>query len=218
MAQRQRAKQQSTTQRSALAQQVSPRRRVIIPGVIAIAVVAVLLAATLLFKQPTPTAAPTTVPTGSGAAASCASGGAATGLSVGQCAPNFTLSDIGGTSVSLASYSGHPVLLHFWAVGCTTCRAEFPDFSRAVATYVPKGLKVLAVDAWGEPAPMVADWQSQHHLQAVMLVDPQQAIPQQYAVPGTPTTYFIDRNGRIVAKNTGQSTYDYFQQNISQII
>ncbi len=211
MAQRQRMTQR-TTQRSAPAQPASSRRRVIIPGVIAVAVVAVLLAATLLFKQPT------TVPDGSGAATPCGSSGAATGLSVGQCAPDFTLDDISGRSVSLSSYIGHPVLLHFWAVACTSCRAEFPDFSRAVATYTPKGLKVIAVDAWGESAHMVADWQGINHLQATMLVDPSVGVPQQYNGTGTPTTYFIDRNGRIAAKNTGQSTYDYFQQNISHIV
>ncbi len=71
----------------------------------------------------------------------------ATGLAVGQCAPDFALSDLHGNRVSLAALRGHPVLLHFWAVGCSTCRAEYPDFSRAVATYRPKGLDVLAVDA-----------------------------------------------------------------------
>ena len=217
MAQRQRMTQR-TTQRSAPAQPASSRRRVIIPGVIAVAVVAVLLAATLLFKQPTPTAAPTTSSAPGGASASCAVSGAATGLSVGQCAPDFTLDDISGRSVSLSSYLGNPVLLHFWAVACTSCRAEFPDFSRAVSTYTPKGLKVVAVDAWGESAHMVADWQGINHLQATMLVDPSVGVPQQYNGTGTPTTYFIDRNGRIAAKNTGQSTYDYFQQNISHIV
>ncbi len=211
------AQRQRTAQGAALqpVRPASSRRRVIIPGVATIAVAAVLLAATLLFKQPTPTAAPTT----SSATTPCGSSGVASGLSVGQCAPDFTLDDVSGRSVSLSSYIGHPVLLHFWAVGCTTCRAEFPDFSRAVSTYTPKGLTVLAVDAWGESARMVADWQGLNHLQAAaMLVDPQQTVPQQYAVPGTPTTYFIDRTGRIVAKNTGQSTYDYFQRTIARIV
>ncbi len=214
MVQRQRTAQ-GTARQAAPARPASSRRRVVIPGVAAIAVAAVLLAATLVFKQPTPTAAPTTA---GSATMSCASSGAATGLLVGQCAPDFTLDDVSGRSVSLSSYSGHPVLLHFWAVACTSCRAEFPDFSRAVSAYTPKGLKVIAVDAWGESAQMVANWQGINHLQATMLVDPSVGVPQQYNGTGTPTTYFIDRNGRIAAKNTGQSSYDYFQQHISQII
>ncbi len=214
MVQRQRTAQ-GTARQAAPARPASSRRRVVIPGVAAIAVAAVLLAATLVFKQPTPTAAPTTA---GSATMSCASSGAATGLLVGQCAPDFTLDDVSGRSVSLSSYSGHPVLLHFWAVACTSCRAEFPDFSRAVSVYTPKGLKVVAVDAWGESAQMVANWQGINHLQATMLVDPSVGVPQQYNGTGTPTTYFIDRNGRIAAKNTGQSSYDYFQQHISQII
>jgi len=80
----------------------------------------------------------------------CAGKDVKTGLAVGQCAPDFTLSNLQGRRVSLASYRGRPVLLHFWAVGCSTCKAEYPDFSRAVRTYTPKGLAVVAVDAWGE--------------------------------------------------------------------
>ena len=52
--------------------------------------------------------------------------------------------------MSLADFRGHPVLLHFWAVGCPSCAAEYPDFSRVVAAYAPKGVRVVAVDAWGE--------------------------------------------------------------------
>src|SRR5690348_3667445 len=86
------------------------RRRLLVPGAIALAVV-ILLAATLVFtRQASPSAE-----------ASCAASSAATGLTVGACAPNFTLAEPGGHRVSLADFRGQPVLIHFWAVGCTTC-------------------------------------------------------------------------------------------------
>src|SRR5947207_2437561 len=56
-------------------------------------------------------------------ARACAPTSASIGTGVGQCAPNFTLDNVQGKSVSLSNFRGHPVLIHFWAVGCTTCAA-----------------------------------------------------------------------------------------------
>jgi peroxiredoxin len=164
-------------------------------------------------------AATALVPHGSPATAlACAGKDAKTGLAVGQCAPDFTLSNLQGRPVSLASFRGRPVLLHFWAVGCTTCKAEYPDFSRAVRTYTVKGLAVVAVDAWGESTPMVQGWQDAHHLAATLLVDTSQAVPSMYNGTTTPTTYVIDRDGRVTFSQTGPLSYNDFQRHISSIM
>jgi peroxiredoxin len=182
-------------------------RRLLLSGAAGLAVV-VLLVATLLFTR----SAPPTVQ------ASCAARGARTGVSSGQCAPNFTLADAQGRPVSLAQFRGHPILLHFWAVACTTCAAEYPDFARAVRADVPRGLTVLALDAWGEPPSMVRQWQARHHLPATLLIDQPQEIVREYGVQGTPTTFFIDRMGRIVSSSSGPLTYSDFQGNIRRIV
>jgi peroxiredoxin len=204
-------RQQRDTQRTG-AQSPAPRagarpRRLLVPGSAGLAVV-VLLGTTLLLTRSVP---PTVQ-------ASCAARGARAGVSTGQCAPNFTLADVQGKPVSLAQFRGHPILLHFWAVACTTCAAEYPDFSRAVRAYVPKGLTVLAVDAWGEPPPLVQQWQARHHLPATLLIDQPQEIVREYGVQGTPTTFFIDRTGHIVTSSSGPLTYADFQSNIRRIV
>jgi peroxiredoxin len=179
----------------------------LVPGATALAVV-LLLAATLVFTRQAP----------SSAEASCAAKGATTGLTVGACAPNFTLAEPDGHRVSLADFHGQPVLIHFWAVACTTCAGEYPDFSRAVAADQSKGLRVLAVDAWGEPGTMVQQWRRSHHLPATFLIDQPEAVVRQYGVQGTPTTFFIDRSGHIKAANSGPLSYAAFQQNVGKIV
>ncbi|GAC1434972.1 MAG: hypothetical protein NVSMB65_08940 [Chloroflexota bacterium] len=168
--------------------------------------VAVLLAATLLVARP---GAP---------AAACGGAGTVTGVTAGQCAPDFTLNDLRGRRVSLSRLRGSPVLVHFWAVGCTTCAGEYHDFSRIVAQSVPGGLAVLAVDAWGEPASMMQQWQNTHHLPATLLVDPHIAVFQAYGGQGTPTTFFIDRRGRVVASSRGPLSFDGYRSALARLL
>ena len=212
MARQQKAPRQQRDQQRTGAQRLAPRAgtrpgRLLVSGAVGLAVV-VLLGATLLVTRSAPTTAQ----------ASCAARGARTGVSAGQCAPNFTLADAQGRPVSLAQFRGHPILLHFWAVACTTCAAEYPDFSRAVRADVAKGLTVLAVDAWGESPSMVQQWQARHHLPATLLIDQPQEIVREYGVQGTPTTFFIDRMGRIASSSPGPLTYAAFERNISRIL
>jgi len=185
-----------------------PRRRPRLVLTTAGVAVIALLAATVLLTRPAPASV----------AAACASTGASTGLGSGQCAPTFTLSDLQGQRVSLTDFRGHPVLLHFWAVGCPSCAAEYPDFSRVVAAYAPKGVRVVAVDAWGEAPALVRQWQAGHHLPATLLIDQPQAVVRQYGVQGTPTTLFIDRTGRITARNTGPLAYADFQHALTSLL
>src|SRR5579864_7305895 len=70
------------------------------------------------------------------------------GLHIGDRAPDFTLADLQGRQVSLHQYLGRPVLLHFWAVDCTSCQAEQPDYLRAVQHLGAKAPIILAEDAW----------------------------------------------------------------------
>ena len=204
--------QKATRQQRTGAQSPSPRARtrpwgLLVSGALGLAVVA-LLGVALVFTRSGPPAVQ----------ASCAVGGARTGVFTGQCAPNFTLADAQGRPVSLAQFRGRPILLHFWAVACTTCAAEYPDFARAVRAAVPRGLTVLAVDAWGEPPSLVQQWQARHHLPATLLIDQPQEIVREYRVQGTPTTFFIDRTGRIVGSSSGPLSYAAFPSNIRRIL
>lgn len=174
--------------------------------VVALLIVAGALAATALLARP------------STATAQGCTAGAHTGLSAGQCAPNFTLTDLQNRRVSLAAQRGHPVLIHFWGVPCTTCRAEYPEFSRAVARFVPNGLRVLDVESWSSPVPMVLQWQQTHHLPATLLPDVSAEVPQLYGVSGTPTTFFIDKRGRITASFAAPLSYADYTANIARIM
>ena len=181
------------------------RRPLIMVPVAAVVVLAV--AATALFTR-----APAAT------AQACPPNSPNTGTAVGQCAPRFTLQDLHGKAVSLATFRGRPVLIHFWGVPCTSCAAEYPDFSRVVREYAPKGVAVLAVESWGSAPPLVQSWQNTHHLPATILVDTTTAVPALYGVQGTPTTFYLDRQGRVSASVAAIESYSDFQHYLARIM
>src|SRR5438445_6553903 len=70
---------------------------------------------------------------------------AASTPAIGDEAPPFTLDDLAGREVSLASFRGRPVILHFWATWCPVCREEMPILEEA-ARDRPADLTVLGIN------------------------------------------------------------------------
>lgn len=130
------------------------------------------------------------------------------GLRVGDLAPGFTLRNLQGKQVSLSSFHGKPLLLHFWAVDCTTCQAEQADYLRAVRDLGARAPAILAVDAWGEPASYVAPYVHRHALPGTVLVDPSRGtFYSTYQGQATPAAFYIDAHGVIRAEAIGQESY-----------
>lgn len=186
----------------------SGRRMPLLAGAALVVAVAALAASVLIPHS-------TTTPL---AQAACASKTAKIGLAAGQCAPDFTLPNLDNKPVRLSDYRGRPVLIHFWGIPCPTCRAEYPDFSRAISQYAAKGLVVLAVDTWQDPPSQLQSWQQSHHLPITILPNGLLTVAPRYGVTGTPTSYFIDRQGRIAASFPGPLSYADYQKDITAIL
>lgn len=144
---------------------------------------------------------------------------AAVGTAVGDRAPDFTLMDVRGNPVQLRQFQGQGVIIHFWAVACTTCQGEQPDYVRAIRSLGRRAPTVLAVDAWREPASMIAAYMRQQHLPGIGLVDLTASVVEGlYQVQGTPTTFFIDRHGIIRRVVAGPETYNQIVANAKLIV
>jgi peroxiredoxin len=136
------------------------------------------------------------------------------GIAVGDRAPDFTLKSLDGKPVSLSSFRGHPVLLHFWAVDCTTCQGEQPAYLKAMKVLGAKAPAIVAVDAWGESASYVRPYVQKNGIPGTVLVDPAQKVFYgPYKGQGTPTTFYIDAKGVIRKSVIGPQTYSDFLAN-----
>jgi peroxiredoxin len=124
---------------------------------------------------------------------------------VGAPAPDFTLTDLSGASVSLSGYKGQPVLLNFWATWCPPCKLEMPTLQQHYTDYKAQGLVVVGVEA-GEPRSEVQAFATDQRLTFPILPDEKSTVTDMYRVSALPTTFVIDRQGMIVQQHMGMMT------------
>jgi peroxiredoxin len=118
-------------------------------------------------------------------------------------APAFTLADLDGRAVSLASLRGQTVLLYFWATWCPYCQKELPATVQDLARrYRDRRLVVLAVNIQ-EGRDKVRAWVKKHGLSVPVVLDGDGEVSGEYRVTATPTAVLVDRDGRTVARAVG---------------
>ena len=133
-------------------------------------------------------------------------------------AANFTLADANGAKVSLADFKGKVVLLNFWATWCGPCKVEIPWFVEFNKTYKDRGLVVLGVslddDGWKSVKPYLAEKKIDY-----TVVVGNDAVSKSYGdVDSLPTTFIIDRDGRIAFMHTGLVGRDMYEAEIRSLL
>jgi len=116
-------------------------------------------------------------------------------------APDFQLPTREG-SVSLSDLNGEVVYLDFWASWCLPCRKSFPWMSELQARYQEQGLKVIAINLDED---RIAAEQFLKNLPASFTVafDASGQSAEKYKVVGMPSSYIIDRQGRLQLTHVG---------------
>ena len=146
----------------------------------------------------------------------------------GKIAPAFTLQDLNGNKVSLSSYKGRPLVVDFWATWCGPCKVEIPWFEKLHDQYRSQGLEIIGISAddldKDDPAKLftekrdIADFASKMHMNYPVLLDGGSLENQYGGLDALPTTFFIDRNGKIVASTIGLAPRDEIEANIKKAI
>jgi thiol-disulfide isomerase/thioredoxin len=125
-------------------------------------------------------------------------------------APVLKLKDTDGTLHDLAQLRGKVVLVNFWATWCPPCRREMPSMQRLKQALAGETFEVLAVDV-GEDTDTILTFTSQLDTQPgfPLLLDTRSRTMREWKVAGLPTTYLVDRRGRIVASAIGGREFDH---------
>ncbi len=136
----------------------------------------------------------------------------------GYVAPNFTLTDFQGKSLSLNSFRGQPVFLNFWASWCPPCRAEAPDLVKMYHKYGAR-IQFIGVNLTGSDIRANAlAFMRQIGMTYPVLMDTTLSVTGQYRVIGIPTSLFINRNGVIVARISGPMTLPVMRQEFTKLL
>jgi len=122
-------------------------------------------------------------------------GSAAAAPRIGSALPPVTLLGTNGAPVRIPeSLKGKVVILHFWQIGCSSCRLEMPAMDELYGKYRRKGLEVLAVNV-GQPKERVKTFAAELGVSYPILIDMDGKNAQLYGVTDVPRTYVIDRSG-----------------------
>jgi peroxiredoxin len=120
---------------------------------------------------------------------------------------NITLPLLGGGNASLSSYKGKIVILNFWATWCPPCRNEMPSMETLYQRFKNQGLEILAVDL-GEERNQVQKFIKDNRYTFPVLLDSEGKVSGQYGISSIPTTYILDRDGKIIGRIVGSIRWD----------
>ena len=131
-------------------------------------------------------------------------------------APEFTLTDMNGRQVSLADFRGKVVVLDFWATWCPPCKREIPDFIELQSQYGSKGVQIIGIGL-DEPEKLKA-FAISHGMNYSVLMGTEDIAIKYGGISGIPTTFIIDRSGKIVNRFEGFRSKDVFEGEIRPLV
>jgi thiol-disulfide isomerase/thioredoxin len=137
----------------------------------------------------------------------------------GSVAPlQFTLKDMNGVDVKLASFKGKVILLNFWATWCGPCRAEIPSLVELQQQY-GTDLVVLGVSV-DDPIEKLKPYATEMKMNYPVLVGNGREDVQDAYGPlwGIPVSVFIDRDGKIAQKHSGIASKEQFEREIKALL
>jgi peroxiredoxin len=138
---------------------------------------------------------------------------------MGGPAPDFTLTNLAGQSVSLYDYKGKVVLINFWATWCPSCLSELPDYEQVYQQHGgPAGDFVVLGVNLQEGQTQVKDYASGLGLTFPVLLDEDGGVTtRQYQVTGMPGSFIIDRQGVIFYRHVGPLSAETLQVKLAEL-
>jgi peroxiredoxin len=132
---------------------------------------------------------------------------------------DFTVKDLNGTNVSLASFKGKVIVLDFWATWCAPCKAEIPGFVELQDAYGSQGLQMVGVSV-DDKVETLRPFASEFKMNYPVLVGLGRDDLQDAYGPlwGIPTTFVISREGQICKKHSGLVGKDRYEKDIKALL
>lgn len=135
-----------------------------------------------------------------------------------KAAPTFALKDANGATVTPGDYKGKVVLLNFWATWCVPCKAEIPWFQEFDKNFKDKGFAVLGVSLDEEGWNAVKPYVEERKIGYRMVIGSEEVSQRYGGIDSLPTTFLIDRDGKIAAIHTGLVSKATYQKEVESLL
>jgi len=136
---------------------------------------------------------------------------------IGKAAPTFALRQVGTqNTIDVSQFRGKPVVVNFWATWCVPCWDEHPVL-QATARALQPDVQFLGVVFQDEES-KIQNFLSQRGSSYPTVVDEAGKTAIAYGVGGVPETFFLDKNGVIVAKYVGPMSSADIEENLRKVV
>ncbi len=133
-------------------------------------------------------------------------------------APAFELSGLDGKPIQWPEWRGdRPALITFWGVACGPCCLEAPHLSRLHEKYGSK-IAILGINAYDEPLETVQAYVSRENLKHPIVIGGRELAKSIYHVTAYPTTFWIDRHGKVVRYEIGFENSEVLEAELIEFI
>jgi peroxiredoxin len=136
-------------------------------------------------------------------------------VEIGDNAPDFTLTDLGGKTVHLSDFKGKVIILDFFASWCPPCRMEIPDFIELQKSYGSGNFTMVGVSLVGLDE--AKDFASKEGINYPVLIDDGNASNIYGPVRSIPTTFVIGKDFKIANKYIGFRPKSVFENDIKEL-
>jgi len=133
-------------------------------------------------------------------------------------APAIRIPALSGGWVSLSQFRGKVVIVDFWATWCPPCGALISNLAALHRAYGEKGLVILGIALDREGAEVVAPFVRQERVPFPVLLGNREVRDAFGRIESLPTTFIIDREGRIVRRMVGYHTYEEVENECAPLL
>jgi peroxiredoxin len=133
-------------------------------------------------------------------------------------APDFALKDADGKTVHLSEYRGKAVLLDFWATWCPPCKLEIPWLIDLERKNKDRGFEVLGVSMDDEGWEVVKPFMKEVGMNYRVVIGNDSTAEMYGGVESLPTTFMIDREGKIASIHIGLTSRREFENDVAQLL
>lgn len=138
---------------------------------------------------------------------------------IGSVAPEFSLKSVPeGKTVTLSSLRGKAVVVNFWATWCGPCKIEMPWLVDLQKKYGDQGLQIVGITKEDYDEATIAKFTKKMGVNYTILVGNQQVQDSYGGVGGLPTSFFVNRSGKVVHEIVGLDSESKFEDAIKKAL